>query len=200
MKPWKTKKTGNNNSYLEVNLERLFGVEIPDNSSFRQAVGQAIIDIIVERTENAEYLNNAKKKYSDDYADSLAFTIFGKSKNNVNLTQSGDMLGTLDIIEENSDSIRIGWDNPDIAARGTNHNFGITVPRRKFLGLNEDEISKIKNEFKDDIKTFTSQSEFGSSVDNLRSFLADSTVFENADARKTFRELFSGIDDVGEDG
>ena len=192
MKPLKATKKSDYESYLEVDLEDLFGAPVPNNSSFRQAVGQAIIDTIVERTENKKYLNNSTAKYSDSYVESTDFEIFGKSKGRANLTQSGDMLGTLDIIEEDESVIKIGWDNPDIAARATNHNFGIGkgIPEREFLGLSEKEIAKIKEEFSQDISTFSNSEITTSSVDRLRDFVLGIEGPRARTADNIFRSLF----------
>ena len=159
-------------SYLEVDLEKLFGTEVPNDSSLRQAIGQEILDTIVERTKKEEFLNqDAKKQYSSTYASSPEFEAFGKSKSHVNLTQSGDMLSLLDIIGESKNKIIIGWDDKENKAKGTNHNYGITVPERRFLGLKEDEEKEIKEKFKDDIQRNIVNQERVEAVDNLRDFI-----------------------------
>ena len=53
---------------LEVDLDELFGVKVPNNREFREAVGQAIVDKIVERTQSGNKLTGGKfKGYSESY-------------------------------------------------------------------------------------------------------------------------------------
>lgn len=196
MTSFRATKKSNIESYLDIDLEELFGGPVPDSSSFRQSVGQEVLDIIVERTKDADYLNNAKSSYSSAYADTLEFAAFGKSRGNVNLTQSGDMLGLLDIIEESSNSIKIGWSDDDNKAKGTNHNFGVTVPRREFLGLTSKEADIIKEKFQDELQATQSENSFQSSVDNLRAFIVGETSINSSQTTDgIFRALFAGLDD-----
>lgn len=195
MTSFRATKKSDKESYLEIDLEELFDGPVPDNSSFRQSVGQEILDVIVERTKDADYLNNAKSSYSETYAETLEFAAFGKSKSNVNLTQSGDMLGLLDIIEEDTSIIKIGWNDSENKAKGTNHNFGITVPRREFLGLTAKEAESIKEKFQDEVQATQSADVFQSSVDNLRAFIVGETSISSKQTTDgIFRALFAGID------
>jgi hypothetical protein len=148
-------KKNKNESYLDIDLKELFGGNVPDSEDFRNRVGQEIIDIIQERTQGNKFLSNAKQSYSEDYADSLEFAVHGKSKGSVNLTQSGDMLNLMQIIESNSNRIRIGWTDAEENKKATNHNFGVTVPRREFLGLTRDESKDVKSKFREatEVKT-----------------------------------------------
>lgn len=136
---------------LEVDLDEMFGMLVPDSSSFRQKVGQAIIDKIRERCADNKYLNNAKKTYSEMYAESIDFKAYGKSKNDVNMKLTGDMLGLMDIIDEKKNKIVLGWNDSDDAAKAYNHITGDTVPKRNFFGLPESDIKEIVNEFKDEL-------------------------------------------------
>lgn len=136
---------------LEVDLDEMFGMLVPDSSSFRQKVGQAIIDKIRERCESNEYLNNAKKTYSEMYAESIDFKAYGKSKNDVNMKLTGDMLGLMDIIDEKKNKIIIGWNDNNEAAKAYNHITGDTVPKRNFFGLPQSDIEEIVKEFKDEL-------------------------------------------------
>lgn len=189
-------KVSPSESYLEIDLEEIFGGPVPDNSGFRQMVGQEIIDIIEERTQGNEFLSAAKKSYSDDYTKSLEFRVFGKSKNDVNLTASGTMLRQLNIINEGETSIRIGWDDPNEAAKGTNHNFGVTVPKREFLGLKNDEIKDLKDMFKDDLITFSEEPDItSSSIDNLRAFIeGEASISSQTTEVGIMRQLFEDFD------
>lgn len=136
------------------NLKEIFGVDFSNKPELKEALAQAIIEKIKTRTENGLAIGGKrelKKPYSDAYADSIPFKAAGKSKNNVNMTLTGDMLGLLDVIKESSNTIEIGWDN-DQAPKAYNHNVGDTVPKRPFFGLNKSEIADLKKEFGREVK------------------------------------------------
>lgn len=134
-------------------LKEILGVDVSDTPAIKEAIGQALIDKIIERTESGVDVNGNKfEKYSEDYKDSLAFKAFGKT-GKVNLTQSGQMLGTLDLIENKGNKIKIGWDDETENAKAYNHNTGDTVKKRQFFGITAEDIKAIRDEFKPDLKT-----------------------------------------------
>lgn len=137
---------------LEVDLDELFGVKVPNNREFREAVGQAIVDKIVERTQSGNKLTGGKfKGYSESYKKSAQFEAFGKSPGEVDLTLTGDMLGTLDIKAQSRNALRIGWRDETQNAKAFNHHTGDTLPARPFFGLTDAEIKQIRDEFKDQV-------------------------------------------------
>lgn len=137
-----------------IDLKELFGVSVIGSEGLKQAIGGAIIDKIVNRTESGVGVDGKKLKapYSKDYSESLDFKAFGKSKNKVNMTLTGQMLGSLDIVESKGNSIKIGWDDSEENAKAYNHNTGDTVPKRPFFGVTEKELREIKSEFEDKAK------------------------------------------------
>lgn len=150
-KSMKQKLSGNKAS-LEINLDELFDVIVPDNSEFRQAVGQAIIDKIRERAQKKNAgVDGEFKKYSKEYYESEDFKIYGKSRNDVNLTASGEMLGLMDIIEEGKNKIIIGWNDPDQAGKAHGHVTGSVGKERNFLGLRPLDVSEIVSQFEDQL-------------------------------------------------
>lgn len=186
-------KKSKDESYLDIDLEDLFGGSVPDNSSFRQSVGQEIIDTIVNRTKDSKFLSPAKQSYDPDYVETIEFKAFGKSPSEVNLTQSGDMLGLMDIIEEQASSIRIGWNDRTEQAKATNHNFGVTLPKHEFLGLTRDEAKKIRDKFKDQVEIVQSEDITQSSVDKLGAFIRGEFGIPDQRSESIFATLFSGI-------
>src|SRR5690554_4440254 len=95
-----------NEASLTVSLTDIFGVPIED-VSLRETIAQAILDKIRDNAKNAKFLNPPSEKnqnYSDSYAESDDFKAYGKSKGDVNMTQSGDMLGLMDVIYQSSDT------------------------------------------------------------------------------------------------
>lgn len=138
---------------LEVDLDEMFGTIVPDSSSFRQAVGQKIIDRIRERTqeEQEDVRNSGFKDYSREYADSIEFKAYGKSKNKPNLTQTGDMLGLMDIIGESKNKITIGWTDDLQAKKAHGHITGSVGVKRNFLGLPIEDIESIADDMRDEL-------------------------------------------------
>ena len=137
---------------LEVDLDEMFQMLVPDSSSFRQRVGQAIIDKIRDRAaDNIDVSGKSFKKYSKEYVDSVEFKAYGKSAGDVNMKQTGDMLGFMDVIEESKSKIVIGWSDGDEEAKAHNHIVGDTVPKRNFFGLPVSDIEEIKQQFIDEL-------------------------------------------------
>jgi hypothetical protein len=152
------KRTGlTENPKLIINLGEVFETDIPNDSTLVNSIGQKIIDMIRERTTVEQTDINGKdfkSPYSKMYADSVEFAAFGKSKNKVNLTQTGDMLGLMDIIDTTKNTITIGWDDDTQAAKASGHITGANhLPKRDFFGLTKDQFNELRAEFEDDIQT-----------------------------------------------
>jgi hypothetical protein len=136
-----------------IDLKELTGVNMSEFPAAKEAIAQAFIDKIVERTQDGKDVDGKDfaKKYSKAYKDSLAFDAFGKT-NKVNMTLSGEMLGTIDVVESKGNKIKIGWSDAENNAKAFNHNSGDTVPKRQFFGVTDKELAEIKREFKPQIK------------------------------------------------
>ena len=156
-------KITKNNVEQTINLKEIFGVSFKDAPALKQAIGQKIIDKIIRRTESGQGISfsdsgkastlKLKAPYSKAYQKSTDFKAFGKSKNKVNMTLTGDMLGLLDIKRQTADTITIGWNKDDDQdAKAYNHNIGDTVPRRPFFGISHTELLKIKADMKSEVK------------------------------------------------
>lgn len=153
-KEWTRKITDQTSVELEVNLASLFdGKIVPDSVALREAIGQKIIDIIRERThdEQKSWTGSQFKKYSDEYADSIEFAAYGKSKSEPNLTQTGDMLGLLTIKSSDPSSVVIGWNDTLQSEKAHGHITGAVGVKRDFLGLTNGELNSIKDAFNDQV-------------------------------------------------
>lgn len=145
-----------------INLKDEFGVDFRGMNSLKEAIGGAIIERIRERTKSGQGMSfdsggrgrpvKLKSPYSKAYADSLDFKAFGKSRGNVNMTLTGDMLGLMDVIQIDGNKITIGWDDPTENPKAYNHSVGDTVPRRPFFGVSKKELQEIKKEFGSEIR------------------------------------------------
>lgn len=146
----------------KLNLADIIGKDISADRVLVRKIAQGIIDYMVDRAKDGKGIGrrDLKSPYSKAYAESLAFKAAGKSRNNVNMTLSGDMLRSIDILEEDGASVTIGIDDPIDAPKAYGHQTGFeghpTIPqgkyRRRFFGVTSDEIKKeIIPKFKDDI-------------------------------------------------
>jgi len=134
-----------------------FTVDVPRNlsASEREAIADEVIDFIRERTKDGKSWRNREfAGYSDAYAKSLNFKIAGKSKGDVNLTQSGDTLGALTLLDHKTGQLVIGFEKgsqenaiADGNIRGTYGKATQTGPKRDFLGITKTDLSRILDRF-----------------------------------------------------
>jgi len=145
-----------------INLKDEFGIDFRGMDSLKEAIGGAIIERIRERSSAGNGMSfggsgrgtpvKLKPPYSKEYSDSLDFKAFGKSRGNVNMTLTGDMLGLMDVIQIDGNKITIGWNDAEENAKAFNHSVGDTVPRRPFFGVSKTELQEIKKEFGSEIR------------------------------------------------
>ncbi len=140
----------------EFDLNDLLGVDVSEDAALGEAVGQYIIDKIVDRTKSGKSVGGQSfRSYSEAYKESLAFAAWDKT-DEVNLTLSGDMLNALDILQNESGKIKIGFNDLTQTAKAFGHITGMRghptlegkMPKRNFFGLNAKEIAELKKEFR----------------------------------------------------
>lgn len=164
---------------LQIDLSELFGLPV-ENSALREAIGGRIIEKIVERTQGGEDLSGRPfKGYSKSYMESLAFKVFGKSKD-VDLTLSGDMLASMQVVDTNPRKLTIGFPDSTENAKAFNHNTGDTLPKREFFGIRDEELEEIREEFQEDVVDFAQIVETRDEEATLR--LLDRLLSENEGA------------------
>jgi len=178
---------------LEVNLDELFGTLTPNSTEFRQSVGQAIIDKIRDRTANGINKDGKRfKDYSTEYSNSIEFAAYGKSKGQPNLKQTGDMLGFLDIIDEEKNKIVIGWTDENEAGKAHGHITGSVGVTRDFLGLPDSELKVIVADFMPDLRDAVADIDASTtrpSVPDTDAFISQGT----AKTRTTIKDIFNSV-------
>lgn len=134
-----------------------FSVNIPIdlNAYQRKDLGVRIINKVIDRTRNEFKDKNNQKfkgKYSDKYSKSLDFKIAGKKANEIDLTLTGDMLDSLEILEHGPGYIDIGYKSSynglgkvEGNVTGLYGKHGKTSPR-DFLGITKKDIDDLINE------------------------------------------------------
>lgn len=137
-----------------IDLGEVFGVPLTGNESLKQVIGQALIDKIISRTESGKDVNGKPfKKYSKEYIESDEFKAFDKSPGEINMTLTGQMLGTLDVLQTAGSKVKIGWADDTENAKAYNHNVGDTIKnKRAFFGVTKADLNEIKKEFKADVE------------------------------------------------
>jgi hypothetical protein len=127
-------------------------IDLPDvyGPEERRAIALDVLDFIRKRTQDGrDKKNRSFPGYSKSYEDSLDFKIAGKSKGQVDLTLSGDMLGALDLLSHKNGQIMVGYENgteenakADGNIRGT-YGGKSTGKRRDFLGITSSDLGQI---------------------------------------------------------
>lgn len=150
---------------LILDLPLIFGKEIVEDR-LRDQIGQRVIDKIVDRTENSNFLQtrrsnrnrraadrrfNSATLYTPEYVNSFEFRVFFKRQGQVNLTASGDMLGSIDIIDSRPDRMTIGFADQLEANKAHGHITGSVGKQRDFFGLPESEIINLRREFRQEV-------------------------------------------------
>lgn len=164
-----------------IDLNKLVGADISDDEQLVIKIGQKIIDYMEERVDEGKGYDREKLKspYSTSYSESLEFKAAGKSRNDVNMKLSGDMMASIDILKTDGSKITIGIDDEEQAAKAYGHmtdfkghpTLAGKGNRRPFFGVTPEELKEyVLSEFKDEIKAkkVTSASEINKLISFIR--------------------------------
>lgn len=122
----------------------------------RKAIAQDIIEFIINRTQKGFDKNGKQfKGYKSSYIESAAFKQAGKTRL-VDLTLSGEMMNSLELLNQRSGSITIGYDKNKKELNGKvegnrKGTYGNKLPVQKprdFLGLSNTALKRITRDFK----------------------------------------------------
>jgi len=135
-----------------MSKQQKFEVVIPKGykPEERQAIAAEIIDHIITRTKSGKDKDGEGfPGYSKSYMKSLDFKISGKGKK-VDLTLSGEMLSSMELLKESSGKVVIGFEkDDDINGRAEGNILGSyggspnPKKSRDFLGIGKDQLNKI---------------------------------------------------------
>lgn len=145
-----------------IDLEKWTGLDLSRDPELVREIGQDIVDYMKERVAQgvgAGEVSFKANKYSPEYQASLAFKAAGKDPSPVNMKLSGDMLGSMDFIDnENQIKFTIAGDqSPKAYGHMTGFEGHPTIPqgkyKREFFGITKAEFEKnILPKFKNDIE------------------------------------------------
>lgn len=125
----------------------------------REALADDILEYIKRRTESGVDKDGRKfPGYSKAYIESLDFKIGGKRKGKVDLTLSGDMLASLDLLKHKKGELVIGFEpGTDENARAEGNILGSyggdpnPSKARDFLGISEKDLKRIQRDYLKDL-------------------------------------------------
>jgi hypothetical protein len=140
----------------KINLVSVFNTAFSDKSSevkdalreylmdegLKGAFADEIIFEIIKNTESGkDRFGSEFKKYSTAYVNSQVFKLYGKSKSDVNLTMTGEMISSM-VPETTSQGVNIGFADEFNAAKAHGHIHGIKSKeygkvKRDFFGLDK---------------------------------------------------------------
>jgi len=131
---------------IEIKLPKKY-----DNED-AEVIAEEIIDFIVERTKKGKGSDGKKfPEYSKQYTSSLDFKLAGKSKSLIDLTLSGELLDSIEIIEARKGKIIYGYsEDNQMQGRAEGNLYGTygqdkpnKSKARDFLSLSTKELTKI---------------------------------------------------------
>lgn len=128
-------------------------IEIPRQygPAEREAIAQEIVEFIRNRTaQNRDKNNRQFAAYSESYVGSFPFKVAGKSRGDVNLVLSGDMMSAMDALSHKPGRVVIGFQNGTVENAKADGNIRGTygTPRpipgkaRDFLGISKRDLKE----------------------------------------------------------
>lgn len=153
-KPGQTRSLTGNDPTLKINLKEIFGIDFSDRPALKASITQEFIDTIVSRTqeERKQWTGTKMAGYSKEYAKTLEARATGKTAGQAaNLTLTGSMLGTLDVVSETDNTVTLGWTESEEAEKAHGHITGSVGKVRDFFAVNSKEVDQIKREFSTEI-------------------------------------------------
>lgn len=117
----------------------------------RERIADDVIEFMKRRSERGKDVDGERfVPYSETYINSLDFKIAGKSRRNVNLHLSGDMLEAITLLSHKKGKLVIGFENgseenarADGNIRGSYGRSPDPSKARDFLGIADKDLEKI---------------------------------------------------------
>jgi hypothetical protein len=143
----------------------------------REAIGLEVINFIIERTKNGlDINNNPFADYKQSYKDTFEYKVGHGGDSTVNLTLTGEMLGTISIINHGTGFIKLGFTDSEAAKKAkwiqtpSGQKAGKQSPRR-FFGISQKDLNKIVARNQSDETAFQTNATRSLSQDLVRRIL-----------------------------
>lgn len=129
----------------EPQLKKRISIPKSLSNEARNALAENIIQFIKDRTANNKDVEGKKfHKYSDSYIASPDFKNAGKSANDVNLRLTDEMMESIELIDQGSGYITIGFkENTNANNKGVWAQRSDNGPSRMFLGISDKDLEKV---------------------------------------------------------
>lgn len=134
---------------VEIDLKPYLGKRASDDTT--EVIAEEILNFIVERTKSGKGMDGkAFPGYSKAYKDSFEFKVAGKTSK-VDLTLSGEMLDSIEIIQAKNGKIAYGYSKGNEMSGRAEGNItgsygkpqGNEAKARRFLDISPKELAKI---------------------------------------------------------
>ncbi len=132
-----------------------------------------LIDRMLSRVEGGIGYGGTKLKspYSKKYAETLEFKAAGKSRSDVNMKLTGDMLAAVNVKSEGN-KVVLYVDEGEVP-KAYNHLTGDTVPKRNWFGFTDSELKSLRKEFAPQIRKAKRADDAGGSDELLNGLAQD---------------------------
>ncbi len=175
----------------EIDLLEVFGVDLTDSPGLKSAIGQAIIDQVVRRTESGKGLQftsggnasevDLKSPYSKAYQKSLQFKAAGKKATEITMELTGDMVASVDLLPSAGRKIKFGITDELQVLKAYNHITGDTVPKRPWFGISKAELKDIASQFSSELEALKTKDLSNPRMQKLLELLDEMGASDGAD-------------------
>ena len=140
----------------EFNLEELLKVDLENDPLLAAEIGQDIAQYIRNRAADNKGIGGKalRSPYSKEYSDTLEFKVAGKSRTNVNMRLTGDMLESIETLDFDGSVLTIGIEGeqaPKAHGHMTGKNGQAPKMKREFFGITKQEFNEIIGNYSDRI-------------------------------------------------
>jgi hypothetical protein len=139
-----------------------------------------------------------KSPYSKTYSESLDFIAAGKSKSDVNMSLTGDMLASVQVEDRGGNKIAVYIDGETEVLKAYNHITGDTVPKRPFFGVSKKDVKEVVSDFESEIESIDTREGSRTRDQRRRTDLLDTLAGVETARRRPLRDVLndlSGDDD-----
>lgn len=136
----------------EFDLEELLGIDLSSDDTLAAEIGQDIVEYIKGRAEKGIGVGGKQLRtpYSKEYASSAEFKAAGKKASKVNMTLTGDMLDSIEVLDFDGQVLTVGIENdqaPKAHGHMTGKNGEVPNMKREFFGLTKSELKDITSNY-----------------------------------------------------
>jgi hypothetical protein len=180
-----------------LDFKEIFGVSFVKNRAVKERIAQALIDKMKDRiAAGVDRFGEEMAPYSKVYKESFDY-IAARKNETVNMRLTGDMLGSIDILESAGSLVKIGFRGGEQQEKAYGHFVGEgKLPVRQFFGVTESEVEQVKEEFSQELAIVAEIEKQSAArpVSNQETFRALDSLRDSLVNRRA-RDFFSVVQD-----